>query len=256
MIDAGVIFVCSSGNTNQKLVKADHADYNNYFASGSSTPLSSAYDTYGGIKRYNTTSRQGYPGQIGKTGTGSDTKYRTIPVGALDEDFTTSPHKERKADYSNMGNLVSHYSPGRNTLTASSNYSTVYVRYRRYYTSSEKGGSAVGSTDSWDRKFGGTSSACPTSAGLIATKLQYNRDWTVEDVLSWIESELGTLDSSDMYAGSESTTATDSNWTDDYSLEGGSPRILWDAPTGSEPVEAITISGVDMSGDLTLNFQT
>ena len=259
MIDAGVIFVCSSGNTNQKLVKADHADYNNYYASGTYTPLSSAYDTSGGVKRFNTTSRQGYPGQIGKTGTGSSTKYRTIPVGALDEDMQSiggGNYIERKADYSNMGNLVSHYSPGRNTLAASSNYGTVYARYRSTYQSTEKGGSTTSSATSYDRKFGGTSSACPTSAGLIATKLQYNRGWTVEDVLSWIEAEVGDLTSSELYIGTESSTATDSNWTDDYSLEGGPPRILWDAPSGGEPSESITMSGVAMDGDLTIDLQT
>ena len=259
MIDAGVIFVCSSGNTNQKLVKADHADYNNYYASGTYTPLSSAYDTSGGVKRFNTTSRQGYPGQIGKTGTGSSTKYRTIPVGALDEDMQSiggGNYIERKANYSNMGNLVSHYSPGRNTLASSSSYGTVYARYRSTYESTEKGGSTTSSATSYDRKFGGTSSACPTSAGLIATKLQYNRGWTVEDVLSWIEAEVGDLTSSELYIGTESSTATDSNWTDDYSLEGGPPRILWDAPSGGEPSESITMSGVAMDGDLTIDLQT
>ena len=259
MIDAGVIFVCSSGNTNQKLVKADHADYNNYYASGTYTPLSSAYDTSGGVKRFNTTSRQGYPGQIGKTGTGSSTKYRTIPVGALDEDMQSiggGNYLERKANYSNMGNLVSHYSPGRNTLASSSSYGTVYARYRSTYESTEKGGSTTSSATSYDRKFGGTSSACPTSAGLIATKLQYNRGWTVEDVLSWIEAEVGDLTSSELYIGTESSTATDSNWADDYSLEGGPPRILWDAPSGGEPSESITMSGVAMDGDLTIDLQT
>ena len=172
-------------------------------------------------------------------------------MGALDEDMQSiggGNYIERKADYSNMGNLVSHYSPGRNTLASSSNYGTVYARYRATYQSTEKGGSTVSSATSYDRKFGGTSSACPTSAGLIATKLQYNRGWVVEDVLAWIESELGNMDSSDMYAGTESSTATDSNWSDDYSLEGGPPRILWDAPSGGEPSESIIMSGVVMDG--------
>ena len=43
---------------------------------------------------------------------------------------------------------------------------------------------------------------------------------------------------------------------DDYSLEGGPPRILWDAPSGGEPSESITMSGVAMDGDLTIDLQT
>ena len=141
-------------------------------------------------------------------------------------------------------------------MASSSSYGTVYARYRSTYESTEKGGSTTSSATSYDRKFGGTSSACPTSAGLIATKLQYNRGWTVEDVLSWIEAEVGDLTSSELYIGTESSTATDSNWTDDYSLEGGPPRILWDAPSGGEPSESITMSGVAMDGDLTIDLQT
>ena len=33
MTAAGVIFVVASGNHNQKQVKSDHPDYNNYFSS-------------------------------------------------------------------------------------------------------------------------------------------------------------------------------------------------------------------------------
>ena len=32
MTDAGVIWVCSAGNNNQKMVYSDHPDYNNYVA--------------------------------------------------------------------------------------------------------------------------------------------------------------------------------------------------------------------------------
>ena len=34
----------------------------------------------------------------------------------------------------------------------------------------------------YDIDFGGTSSACPTVAGWITTKLQYNRDWTLREM--------------------------------------------------------------------------
>ena len=52
-------------------------------------------------------------------------------------------------------------------------YLTEYKRPDQYYT-------LVGtiSTESRDCGFNGTSSACPISVGLMATKLEYNRDWT------------------------------------------------------------------------------
>ena len=42
MVNAGVIFVCSAGNNNQKQVQSNHADFNNYYASGSSVNYASA----------------------------------------------------------------------------------------------------------------------------------------------------------------------------------------------------------------------
>lgn len=90
-----------------------------------------------------------------------------------------------------------------------------------------------GITIFYDDKFSGTSSACPVAAGLIATKLQYNRDWTWENVRSWLRNDVQLQDSS-FYTGVESTTATSVNWADVNSLEGGSPRVIYDALTGAE----------------------
>lgn len=85
---------------------------------------------------------------------------------------------------------------------------------------------------SYDTKFSGTSSACPAATGLIATKLQYNRNWTWKDVRNWLRNNVGTANTSQFYTGVESTTANASTWADVNSLEGGSPRVLWDALTG------------------------
>ena len=99
------------------------------------------------------------------------------------------------------------------------------------------------SATSNDQFFSGTSSACPVAAGLIATKLEYNRNWGWQDVKNWIKgtnqptgiTTVGHQVAADFYSGTESTSATDSNWLDYNSLEGGDPIVLWDAPTGSEP---------------------
>lgn len=85
---------------------------------------------------------------------------------------------------------------------------------------------------SYDTKFSGTSSACPVATGMIATKLQYNRNWTWKDVRNWIRNNVGTANTSEFYTGVESETAGASTWSDVNSLEGGSPIVLWDALTG------------------------
>ena len=260
MIDAGVIFVCSSGNTNQKLVKYDHPDYNNYY---STVSPDSGYDvnwsTYAGYQAYNSINRQGFPGQIGKQvdAISGITTYRTIPVGAMDPALqsTAGTGQERKVFYSNMGNLVPYYAPAADTLAATdANNSPRYNRYDAYYTLN-----STQSLESEDCSFGGTSSACPVSCGVIATKLQYNRGWTVEDILNWVTVGVGTQSESAFYNGPEASSANSSDWTDNKSIQGGNPIVIWDAPTGNEDIDgddkvAVRLknaNGLKMSG---INF--
>ena len=255
LIDAGVIFICSSGNTNQKLVLADHPDYDNYWGVATDTGFPNAFVVYGGYAAYNTINRNGFPGQIGKQGTGHNTKYRTISVGAL-SDFlysTTGTGIEKKVNYSNMGNLIPYYAPAANSISACDDSTgTQYNRYDTYYSINN-----VQSHPSYDCLFGGTSSACPISAGLIATKLQYNRGWTYQDILDWVTTSVGTQ--SDMVSGNDSDTpnATGTGeWNDNTSLQGGLPIIIWDAPTGNEPgaedtkvrLNIANASGLNISG--------
>jgi len=252
MIDAGVIFVCSAGNTRQKLVQSDHPDYNNYWATSASTALSSATAVRSGYDMYNTINRQGFPGQIGKKTEDGVTRYRTIPVGALDEDYQPiggGDYKERRANYSNMGNLIRFYSPGRNTIASSTNYGTRYNRYDSTYVID-----STTSTSSEDRFFGGTSSACPTAAGIIATKVQFMRHWTGDDVLGWINNSVGQLPDADIYYGSEDNSAT-SGWSDDYSLQGGPGSIIWDAESGGEDPTTIETSNISVAGNITISLQ-
>jgi hypothetical protein len=81
-------------------------------------------------------------------------------------------------------------------------------------------------TTATDTAFSGTSAACPVAAGFIATVLEYNRDWDWRDVKTYLRS-LTIQSASDFYYGSESTTATTSNWTDYESLEGGDARVIY-----------------------------
>tara|TARA_B100001093_G_scaffold116258_1_gene108593 strand:+ start:320 stop:2773 length:2454 start_codon:yes stop_codon:yes gene_type:complete len=257
LIDSGVIFICSSGNTNQKLVKGDHPDYDNYWGTSPNTGYPNAFVVYGGYAAYNSINRNGFPGQIGKQGSGSSTVYRTINVGAM-SDFlhsTSGSGVEKKVNYSNMGNLIPYYAPAANTLAAcDDSTSTQYNRYDTYYTLNGQQ-----SHPSYDCLFGGTSSACPVSAGLIATKVQYNRNWDYTDILNWVTTSVGTQAAGDMVVGNDSSSPTATGtgeWSDNTSLQGGQPIIIWDAPTGNEPgaedtkirLNITNASGLNISG--------
>ena len=338
MIAAGVIYVGSAGNNNQKQVQSNHPDFNNYYASGANTNYADAktnsiYSLMNYTPTYNSANRQGFPLQIGVDRTTTPYTYKTISIGVLDDNHTAGG-LERKASYSNMGNVVDCFAAGDDSLAAcDDNSGTRYNRYDAYYiipdtysisvsnsgssaytlSGSDRGGSVSGNnpdvdlkvgdtvsfsvnasghpfyiktaantgtgdqasgvtnngaqtgTVSWtpdttgtyyyicqfhgsmvgqinvtsatssieseDRVFNGTSSACPIAAGLIAAKLQYNRTWTYVDVKNWLASDVGDTTTSYFYSGTEATTATDSNWTDSYNLQGSNLRIIYDAAT-------------------------
>jgi hypothetical protein len=181
------------------------------------------------VESYNSTNRRGFPQQLGKfTDTDGNIVYPVINIGALDDAFDSSG-KERKVNYSDMGNEIDCYAPADGTLSARS-IASGYTRADTY-----PGASQV----SYDRKFSGTSSACPVATGLIATKLQYNRNWTWLDVRNWLKNSVGIANTNQFYTGTESVTANDANWANVNSLEGGSPIVIWDALTGNEPLDNI-----------------
>jgi len=174
--------------------------------------------------------------------------YRTITVGNLNDSYVTfgAESKEVRDSTSCFGNGIDVFAPGNDTLAASSYEYTEYPRYDSNYLVG-----VTSSIESKDREFGGTSGACPVAAGLIATKLQYNRSWGINDVKSWITNNVGIATSAvvcgtGFYHGEESTSATDDNWDDDYSLEDDSPKIIWDAATNNEPLPPSPWQGVTM----------
>ena len=231
LIAAGVIFVCSAGNTRQKLVDGSHADFNNYVSDNNSTALSSSTFTYSGVTYAKTINRPGMPGAIGKSGSGASTVYNTIQVGALDNTLLSG--KGKKVSYSNMGQGVDCYAVAYDSVSACDNESFQYPRYDSFYTYSS-GGPSGQSVRSSDRVFGGTSSACPIAAGLIATKLQYNRTWTSTNVKNWLTSTVGVQNAADFYSGTEATSVNDTNWTDQNSLQGDAAIVPYDTPV-SDP---------------------
>ena len=130
------------------------------------------------------------------------------------------------------------------------------IRYNKYDAYYDIGTTA--SVESEIKVFGGTSSACPITAGLIATKLENNRGWTYADVKNWLTGDVENTTNSYFYEGTEATTATDtSNWGDYYNLQGADLKIVYDAPVSysTEDVDSkVEISGSNLSfsGSITI----
>jgi len=253
LVNSGVIFVCSAGNNRQKIVEGGHPDYNNYVGANNAA-LSASTFTNGGMTFLKTINRPGFPAAIGKSGSGDSTVYNTIIVGALEETHRPEDGKERRASYSAMGNAVDCYAAGDQTLAAEgnggnasgTNQLTGYNRYDAYYNYEQAPSGGVNSIESFDAIFSGTSSATPTAAGLIATKLESNRTWTNANVKSWLSNGVGEQNEEDFHFGTEVVGANDTAWgTDLDSLQGGSPTVIWDAPVGISTFPAFKLNQED-----------
>jgi hypothetical protein len=219
LINAGVIFVAASGNSNQKQVNSSHPDYNNFITIINGGPLATSNFSEFGIGVFGTTNRRGFPQQGGKyTDANGTVIYPVINIGALDDDYKTS--KEAKVSYSDRGNSIDVYAPADGTLAANRGYATNWPRPDTYAALSYNSGNTT------DAAFSGTSAACPVATGFIATVLEWNRDWTWVEVKTWLQS-LETQDAADFYFGTESTTVNTANWLDYESLEGGDARVIY-----------------------------
>ena len=260
MLDSGVIWLGSAGNNNNKQVKGDHPDYNNYVSPSSSRTLTYA-KMYGEM-----VNRVGSPNCIGVVenynGTGVDV-YRTFNVGALDDNQVSNgggTYHEKKAWYSNMGNAVDFYTIGDESIAAQggggSNYGRNDSTYRidSNYNIVTSGGTQ--SLTSYDRSFNGTSSACPVGSGLFATKMQHNRAWTWSNLKNWLATQVtDQADDTKFYQGTEATTSNDSNWNSTINLQGGERKILWDASMGATSTGQYTLSGpLNLTGSLNFKF--
>lgn len=235
LVASGVIFVAAAGNSNQQQVSSSNANFNNYWAAAASTPLASATHSEFGSTCYNTTSRRGFPQQLGQyTDGGGNVVYPVINIGALDDDFTAGG-LERKVNYSDMGDQIDVFTPGDGTLSSAR---TPYTSYNRY-------DQRAGGLTSYDTRFSGTSSACPTAVGLIATALETNRSWTWQNVRTWLQT-LTLQDASTFYQGPDPATATSSDWSDLNSLMGGVRRVGYNNITA--PTVTISGSGLSISG--------
>ena len=269
LAEAGVIFIAAAGNSNQTQTSPGDLDFNNYWSTssqGDSVSLQSATHFEFGLQCYNTINRRGWPQSLGKTTSGistAGTEYACINIGALDDQYVSNglggnstDYKEKKVSYSDMGTGIDCYGAADDTLTADGRDSNLTYPHPEDYT-------GLGLVP-YDVDFSGTSSACPTCAGWITTKLQYNRGWTWRDVKSWLKNNCGAQDPDRFYYGDDITTFTaeENAWIDMYShmAYGQGPVVIWDAPTGSpsEPkkpeIKIVNSRNLKISGGVEIKF--
>ena len=112
-----------------------------------------------------------------------------------------------------------------------------------------------GPTTFYDTSFGGTSSACPTSVGVIATVLENNRSWGWADVRTWIQS-LQIQDGTTFYQGPDPQTADSIDWVFLNSLMGGTRRVLYNnVSPATTTTTTIGGAGLNIRGSgLTITF--
>lgn len=252
LTQAGVICIVGAGNSGQQLVNPDHPNYDNGISYNTTTPLYSRNFTEGsGFRSIGTTNRRGFPGHMGKTESqtfqGNTTvKFPVIQVGALGAYIISGT--ERIANYSDRGNAIDLFAPGDGAMAAtvdtytSSAGAPAIQRVDGIYSTLSAGSMDLSQMGGCrDTRFSGTSAACPVAAGFLASVMQYNRDWTYEDLRTWIETNLTSQSTSTLYHGFEATTPTDVRWNKEYSssgsfvshsvtsLQGAPGRILYNA---------------------------
>jgi len=252
LTQAGVICIAGAGNSGQQLVNPDHPNYDNGISTNNTQPLySRTFHETSSYYSIGTTNRRGFPGHMGKTESqtfqGNTTvKFPVIQVGVTHSSIISG--SERIKDYSDRGNAIDLFAPGDgamaatvDTYTSSANIPAIQ-RVDGIYSTLSAGAMDLSQTGGCrDTRFSGTSAACPVAAGFLASVMQYNRDWTYEDLRTWIETNVTSQSTSTMYHGVEPTTPTDMNWLYEYysngglrsysnaSLQGAPARVIYNA---------------------------
>lgn len=226
--EPGVFAFVASGNQRQKIVKYSsdaNNDYNNYVSPD------------GGTTKYYC--NRGWFVDLLQDETNDSPVFA---VGATDAnkvlDANDNLYKERLTFFSGRGSRIDIYAPGDDVLTAAGEPDTSASSgphfYPRYDGNSE---GSVGTTkaysslgvNAYDSRFNGTSCATPIACGWFATILQNRRNWTPLKLKSYIKNSIQNQSSSTFYTGTESTTGTDANHYDLYTVEGGDAKLLYNA---------------------------
>ena len=224
MVEAGVIFVTSAGNSNQRLgIGNNDPHINDYLTSlnggdsrtGFPSASQSGTKPVGHVKWLHP-QRNGYDSV--------NDIYSSIIVGAMDE-IINSDYTERKAFYSNNGPGIDLYAPADETLAAGMRADNgdqlgTETNYSRY------------NSDFVDRYFNGTSAAAPVVAGLVALFLESKPDATSAEVKDYLKTHASKVIPSMWQDQTPDDTDAD-YWRGDFNNRGAESRVLYD-PTASD----------------------
>ena len=224
MVEAGVIFVTSAGNSNQRLgIGNTDPHINDYLTSLNGGDSRSGFPS----ASQSGTKPVGHVKWLHPQRNGYDSVndiYSSIIVGAMDE-IINSDYTERKAFYSNNGPGIDLYAPADETLAAGMRAANgdqlgTETNYARY------------NSDFVDRYFNGTSAASPVVAGLVALFLESKPDATSAEVKDYLKTHASKVIPS-MWQD-QTPDDTDANyWRGDYNNRGAASRVLFD-PTASD----------------------
>ena len=237
MVDAGVIFVTSAGNSNQRLgLGISDPHLNDYL-----TTLNSS-DTRTGVPGYNVsgTVPSGHRNYIHPANVGYNTStdyHPAVCVGAMDE-FIESNYQERQATYSNNGPGVDVFAPADETLSAGMRAANgdqlgTDTNYDRY------------NSDFVDMYFNGTSAASPVVAGVVALFLESKPNATSSEVKDFIRTQASQMLPSSEWLNPYLTDNDAEYWRQAFNNRGAANRIIYD-PTANDA--EVKISGVEVTG--------
>ena len=237
MVNAGVIYVTSAGNSNQRLgLGLSDPHLNDYL-----TTLNTS-DTRAGVPGYNVsgTVPSGHRNYIHPANIGYNTTtdyHPAVCVGAMD-DFIESDYQERKASYSNNGPGVDVWAPADETLSAGMRASNgdqlgTEINFSRY------------NSNFVDRYFNGTSAASPVVAGVVALFLESKPSATSAEVKDFIRTQASQMLPNSEWSNPYPTDNDAEYWRDDFNNRGAANRVIYD-PTASDA--EVKISGVEVTG--------
>ena len=237
MVDAGVIFVTSAGNSNQRLGLGLSDPHLNDVL----TTLNSA-DTRSGVpsSSISGTVPSGHRNWIHPANVGYNTTtdyHQAVCVGAMDE-FIETDYQERQATYSNNGPGVDVFAPADETLTAGMRAANgdqlgTDTNYDRY------------NSDFVDMFFNGTSAASPVVAGVVALFLESKPSATSTEVKNFIKTQASQILPNSEWLNPYPTDNNAEYWRQAFNNRGAANRIIYD-PTANDA--EVKISGVEVTG--------